>query len=121
MSSVSYTHLYDIDWEQTTAVANRGIHIYLNLKGRNPNGIVDPADQYELEEKIMTDLYSYRHPQSGHRLVALAPVSYTHLYCHHFPRLILAPHPPPGSERIRSRGPPWRPLPSKLGSVRCLF
>lgn len=64
--------LYDIDWEQTKAVANRGIHIYINLKGRNPHGIVDPADKYELEEQIMTDLYSYRHPKSGKRLVSLA-------------------------------------------------
>ena len=64
--------LYDIDWSQTKAVANRGVHIYLNLKGRDPYGIVEPEEQYELEEQIMTDLYSYKHPISGHRLVALA-------------------------------------------------
>jgi Uncharacterized conserved protein len=64
--------LHEIDWENTKAVAARGNFIYLNIKGRNPNGIVDPKDQYELEEQIMTDLYSYKHPKSGKRVVALA-------------------------------------------------
>ena len=59
-----------IDWDKTTAVAPRGNHIYINLKGRNPNGIVDPADQYELERKIIDDLYSYR--LNGKRVVNIA-------------------------------------------------
>ena len=62
--------LREIDWEKTTAVAQRGIYIYINLKGRNPHGIVDPADQYELERKIIDDLYSYR--WNGKRIVSLA-------------------------------------------------
>lgn len=64
--------LHEIDWENTKAVAVRGNHIYINLKGRNPYGIVDPTDQYELEEQIMTDLYSYKHPETGKRVIALA-------------------------------------------------
>ena len=64
--------LQEIDWEKTRAVAVRGNHIYLNLKGRNPYGIVDPKDQYELEEQIMTDLYGYKHPVTGKRVIALA-------------------------------------------------
>ena len=35
-------------------VATRGTHIYLNLKGRDTHGIVDPEDQYALEEEIIT-------------------------------------------------------------------
>lgn len=62
--------LREIDWEKTTAVAPRGLYIYINLKGRNPHGIVDPADKYELEEKIITDLYNYRY--NGKRCVAVA-------------------------------------------------
>lgn len=62
--------LREIDWSKTTAVAQRGIYIYLNLKGRNPEGIVDPADQYELERKIIDDLYNYR--WNGKRIVSLA-------------------------------------------------
>lgn len=63
---------YAIDWENTRAVANRECNIYVNLKGRNPHGIVDPADKYELEEQIMTDLYSYKDKKTGHRVVMLA-------------------------------------------------
>ncbi len=62
--------LREIDWSKTTAVAQRGIYIYINLKGRNPEGIVDPADQYEFERKIIDDLYNYR--WHGKRIVALA-------------------------------------------------
>lgn len=64
--------LPEIDWAQTRAVAVREQHIYLNLKGKYATGIVDPADQYELEEEIMTALYGYRDPQTGHRVVAVA-------------------------------------------------
>ena len=73
--------LYEIDWTKTKAIQIRGNHIYLNIKGRNQHkmedgtvidGIVDPADQYEVEEEIMTALYGYRHPDTGKRVVALA-------------------------------------------------
>ena len=62
--------LREIDWSKTTAIAQRGIYIYLNIKGRDPEGIVDPADQYELERKIIDDLYNYR--WNGKRIVSLA-------------------------------------------------
>ena len=62
----------EIDWEKTIAVANRANHIYLNIKGREPHGIVDPAEKFEVEEKIMTALYGYRHPETGNRVVSLA-------------------------------------------------
>lgn len=61
-----------IDWEKTRAVVQREGHIYINLKGREPHGIVDPADQYELEEEIMTALYGYRDKETGHRIVSVA-------------------------------------------------
>jgi len=64
--------LHEIDWEHTKAVAVRGNHIYINLKGRNPYGIVEPEDKYELEEQIMTDLYGYKHPVTGKRVIAMA-------------------------------------------------
>ena len=62
----------EIDWDKTTAFTSSYCHIFINLKGREPHGIVDPADKYELEEKIMTDLYSLRDEETGHRIVALA-------------------------------------------------
>ena len=88
MEQLGYTVTYKdedgnllIDWTKTKAVLQREGHIYLNLKGRNKHtlpdgtvidGIVDPADQWELEEEIMTRLYELKDEESGHRLVGLA-------------------------------------------------
>lgn len=62
----------EIDWEHTVAVAQREQHIYINLKGRDPHGIVDPKDKYEVEEEVMTRLYGYRDKKTGKRVVAVA-------------------------------------------------
>lgn len=73
--------LPEIDWTKTKAVMQREGHIYLNLKGRNQHtledgtvvdGIVDPKDQYELEEDIITSLYGLRDEETGHRIVSIA-------------------------------------------------
>lgn len=73
--------LPEIDWTKTTAVANRACNIHINLKGREKHkqadgtvidGIVDPADKYELEEKIMTDLYSLKDAKTGKRIISVA-------------------------------------------------
>lgn len=64
--------LREIDWDKTVAVPQRCNQIYLNLKGRDPHGIVEPDEQYEWEEKIMTDLYSLKDPQTGKRIISLA-------------------------------------------------
>lgn len=79
MEELGYTVMKDngkggkvIDWEKTKAVVQGEGHIYLNLKGREPYGIVDPADKYELEEEIMTALYGYRDKKTGHRIVSVA-------------------------------------------------
>lgn len=61
-----------IDWDKTKAITNRGNHIWLNLKGRNKTGIVDPAEQYQLEAQIISDLYNYRDPETGLRAISLA-------------------------------------------------
>ena len=61
-----------IDWSKTRAIANREGHIYLNIVGRDPEGIVDVADQYEVEEDIMTALYGYKDKKTGHRVVSVA-------------------------------------------------
>ncbi len=64
--------LYEMDWSKTKAVACRGNHIYINLKGKYPHGIVEPEDQYEVEEEVMTKLYGYKDKVTGHRIIALA-------------------------------------------------
>lgn len=62
----------EIDWENTRALAVRGNYIWINLKGRDKHGIVDPADKYQLEGEIIDALYNYRDPATGKRLVSLA-------------------------------------------------
>jgi predicted AlkP superfamily phosphohydrolase/phosphomutase len=64
--------LREIDWEKTKAVASRGGHIWVNLKGRNSTGCVDPADKYELEREIIDALYAYRDPSTGKRIICMA-------------------------------------------------
>ncbi|MBO5139746.1 MAG: nucleotide pyrophosphatase, partial [Peptococcaceae bacterium] len=59
-------------WTQTKAIMTLCNSIWLNVKGRDKYGIVDPEDKYELEEQIITDLYGYKHPKTGKRIVALA-------------------------------------------------
>ncbi len=62
----------EVDFSKTRAVASRSQHIYLNLKGRYAYGIVDPADKYELEDQIISDLYNYRDKKTGKRVVSMA-------------------------------------------------
>lgn len=59
--------LHEIDWSKTQAVPVRLNKVYINLKGRNPHGIVDPKDKYELEEKIMTSMYQLTHEKTGQK------------------------------------------------------
>lgn len=64
--------LREIDWANTKAVANRGNHIWINLKGRNATGIVEPEDKYKVEEEIIDALYNYRDPETGRRIISIA-------------------------------------------------
>ena len=77
MEELGYTKTYidengelQIDWNNTTAVYQRSSYIYINLKGRDPHGIVDPKEYKQTVEKIISDLYNYRHPETGKRVVA---------------------------------------------------
>lgn len=64
--------LYEIDWSKTRAVNHRTSHIYINLKGRDPEGIVEPEDYDALVQQIISDLYAYRDPVHGDRVVSFA-------------------------------------------------
>lgn len=76
MEKLGYTVLKEengakiIDWSKTTAIAQRAMYIYLNMKGREPEGIVDPEDAPALIEKIIDDLYAWRDEKTGRRVVA---------------------------------------------------
>ncbi len=50
-----------IDWSNTKAAPQRNCHIYVNLKGREPHGIVEPGEDYEkVREKAIELLLNFR-------------------------------------------------------------
>ncbi len=62
-----------IDWPRTRAVAQRSCYVYVNLKGRDPQGIVEPGAEYEqVREEIIRALLDYRDPETGQRAITLA-------------------------------------------------
>ena len=64
--------LPEIDWSKTKAVATRTSYIWINLKGRNPYGIVEPEDKAAVEEAIIDSLYAYKDPKTGQRIIGNA-------------------------------------------------
>ena len=62
-----------IDWSRTRAITQRSMHIYVNLKGRDPHGIVEPGEEYhKVQEEIIRSLYDFTDPETGKKPVVLA-------------------------------------------------
>ncbi|MHB1131340.1 MAG: alkaline phosphatase family protein [Chloroflexota bacterium] len=61
-----------VDWGRTRATSVGIVNIFINLKGREPNGIVDPADYESVRSEIIAALQDYREPTSGWRPFNLA-------------------------------------------------
>jgi predicted AlkP superfamily phosphohydrolase/phosphomutase len=67
--------LREVDWTKTRAFAQYGwaIQIYVNLKGRDPQGIVEPGAEYEkVRDEIIRLLHDAVDPKNGKRPVILA-------------------------------------------------
>jgi len=67
--------LREVDWSKTKAFAQYGwaIQIYVNLKGRDPQGIIEPGKEYEkVRDKIIRLLYDTVDPKNGKHPVILA-------------------------------------------------
>ena len=63
----------EIDWSRTKAVMQRSSYVYVNLKGRDPDGIVEPGEEYErVREQVIQLLYDYTDPVTGRKPVMLA-------------------------------------------------
>lgn len=60
-----------INWDQTRAYAlGAGGNIFINLKGREPVGIVNPGREYEqLRQEIMDALMNLADPETGQSIV----------------------------------------------------
>jgi predicted AlkP superfamily phosphohydrolase/phosphomutase len=62
-----------IDWTKTKAAPLGVVNIFVNLKGREPTGIVEPGEEYEqVRRDIIHALYEYRHPETGYCPFTLA-------------------------------------------------
>jgi len=62
-----------VDWSKTRAIGEGAVHIWINVKRRDPHGIVEPGEEYrQVQEEIINCLYEYRDPESGRKPVVLA-------------------------------------------------
>jgi predicted AlkP superfamily phosphohydrolase/phosphomutase len=59
-----------VDWDKSSAYSLAIGKIYLNLRGRERFGIVDPAAQDEILTKITARLYELRDPDTGEKVVS---------------------------------------------------
>jgi predicted AlkP superfamily phosphohydrolase/phosphomutase len=61
-----------VDLGRTTALGIGLIHVFINLKGREPDGIVPQEEYAATRERIIDALLTYRDPDSGERPFTLA-------------------------------------------------
>jgi len=61
-----------IDWSQTRAAGVGRIHVFMNLQGRDPGGIVLPQEYETTQREIIDALLDYRDPMTNHRPFTLA-------------------------------------------------
>ena len=61
----------DVDWSRTLAYSIGHVgQIYINLKGREPEGIVEPGEEYmAVRQRVIDTLQNLRYPTTGQTLV----------------------------------------------------
>jgi predicted AlkP superfamily phosphohydrolase/phosphomutase len=60
----------DVDWQRTRAYARGHMgQLYLNLQGREPQGIVHPDDYHAVRNEVSALLQSLRHPEGKQPLI----------------------------------------------------
>ncbi len=59
------------DWSRTRAVAQHGPYIFINLKGREPHGIVDPEDYEKTRDEVIRGLKGLKDPETGEYVMSL--------------------------------------------------
>ena len=62
----------EIDWSRTRAARVGLIHIFINLKDREANGIVNPSDYEKTQQEIIDAVMTYRDSKTGRRPFKLA-------------------------------------------------
>lgn len=68
----SNTGSQNVDLSKTTALGIGLVHVFINLEGREPNGIVAPEEYANTQQKIIDALHEYRDPTTGEHPFTLA-------------------------------------------------
>ena len=92
-----------INWENTKChpLEPCHAHIFINLKGRDPHGIVEPEDYSKVQHEIIRALYNITNPETGESAVAIA--------CTRDEAATLGIMPNKGYERIGDVVYAWKP------------
>jgi predicted AlkP superfamily phosphohydrolase/phosphomutase len=97
---LAFLSFQDVDWRKSKAYSF-GRHlgsVYINLKGREPQGAVEPGAQYEaVRDEIEQAAYDFRDPQTGRKLIGRVlrrEEIYSGPYLHNAPDLTLLPAEP---------------------------
>jgi len=61
-----------LDLSRSRAYRNGACQITVNLKGRNPHGIVEPEDYEKVQEEIIDALQTWRDPDNGKLIICFA-------------------------------------------------
>lgn len=61
-----------VDLRRTVALGVGLVHVFINLAGREPAGIVAPADYERVQQQVIDALLTYRDPATGERPFTLA-------------------------------------------------
>ena len=62
-------HTWNVDMSRTKAYCGNYFDIYINLKGKRPQGIVEPEEYDELCNRLVEELHKLTHPLTGEKLV----------------------------------------------------
>jgi predicted AlkP superfamily phosphohydrolase/phosphomutase len=94
---LAFLSFNDVDWSQSLAYSF-GRHygpVYINVRGREPQGIVEPGAEYErVREQIIDAALAFRHPRTGRQMVDRVlrrEEVYHGPHLEHAPDLILVP------------------------------
>ncbi len=63
-----------VDWSKTKCFPLEPCHahLFINLKGRDPHGIVEPEDYEKVQKEIIDKLLAWIDPETGERVIELA-------------------------------------------------
>ncbi len=67
-----YTGRKQVDWSKTRAAASGSSYVWVNLKGRDPDGIVEPEDYVDVQNEVIKALYDYTDPKTGLKPIGFA-------------------------------------------------